>query len=103
MNLENQFINLNIKLNIPTNEIKCITNNGSYETTPTGNNNIINKVIDNINNSTNNYKESNNEMIKLIQTEIYNGIKNQIETIINKKMKKLLKQLKICIIILKMI
>ena len=91
LNIENQFINLNIKLNIPSNEIKCITNNGTYETTPTGNNNIINKVIDNIYNSTNNYNESNNEIIKLIKTEINNSIINQIKTIIDKKFEEIIK------------
>ena len=94
LNLENQFINLNIKLNIPSNEIKCITNNGTYETTPTGNNNIINKVIDNIYNSTNNYNESNNEIIKLIKTEINNSVRNQIDTIINKNYEGIIKTIK---------
>ena len=72
LNLEEQFITLNVKLIKPSEEIKYVTDDGYYGTTTKGNNNM-----DFIYNNNNNKNELNNEIINVIKTEI-NSMKNEM-------------------------
>ena len=77
LNLEEQFITLNVKLINPSEEIKYVTDDGYYGTTTKGNNNM-----DYIYNNNNNKNELNNEIINVMKTEI-NKKNQEIKEMIN--------------------